>query len=273
MNDPELYAQANPFQVRDASQILGVYKKRMSPDDTDIVLDIGCGTGDVTTRILGPSLGRFELLLGVDKSRDMVEYAQHHYEDENIFFEVLDIAGDVTDFRDEWGTFSKIFSFYCLHWVKNIKKALENIQSLMKNGGEALLVFVAQCPVFEMYERMAENERWKSYMEDANDFVPMTQHLAQPSFVFSQMMEEVGISPINCSTMNRTFAFTSTKMLRDCMVAVNPFINKIPLQQRNEYIEDCVKTLSAIKIESGNVNENEACCFSYKLLVAHGAKN
>ncbi|GBL67599.1 hypothetical protein AVEN_97538-1, partial [Araneus ventricosus] len=65
MNDPELYCKANPFQVRDASQILGVYKKRMSPDDADIVLDIGCGTGDVTTGILGPSLGRFELLLGV----------------------------------------------------------------------------------------------------------------------------------------------------------------------------------------------------------------
>ncbi|GBM24559.1 Juvenile hormone acid O-methyltransferase [Araneus ventricosus] len=95
----------------------------------------------------------------------MVEYAQQHYENESIFFEFLDIAGDVADFRDEWGTFSKVFSFYCLHWVKNIKKALANIQSLMKNGGETLLVFVAQCPVFEMYERMAENERWKSYME------------------------------------------------------------------------------------------------------------
>ncbi|GFY61038.1 juvenile hormone acid O-methyltransferase [Trichonephila inaurata madagascariensis] len=87
MNDPELYSRSSPFQVRDASQILGVYKKQMSPEDTDIVLDIGCGTGDVTTKILGPTLGRFELLLGVDKSRDMVEYAQQHYNVDNIFYE------------------------------------------------------------------------------------------------------------------------------------------------------------------------------------------
>ncbi|GFW98483.1 juvenile hormone acid O-methyltransferase [Trichonephila clavipes] len=273
MNDPELYSRSSPFQVRDASQILGVYKKQMSPEDTDIVLDIGCGTGDVTTKILGPTLGRFELLLGVDKSRDMVEYAQQHYNVDNIFYEVLDIAGDVSDFKEEWGTFTKVFSFYCLHWVKNLRRALRNIQSLMKNGGETLLVFVAQCPVFEMYERMADDGKWKAYMQDVNDFIPVTQHLAQPSFVFSQMMEEAGITAINCSTTNRSFAFTSTKMLRDCMVAVNPFIDRVPLQQRNEYVEDCIRTLSAIKIESGKVNENEACCFCYKLLVAHGAKN
>ncbi|GIY31494.1 juvenile hormone acid O-methyltransferase [Caerostris darwini] len=273
MNDPQLYSRASPFQVRDATQILGVYKKRMSPDDADIVLDIGCGSGDVTTNVLGPALGRFELLLGVDKSRDMVEYAQEHCEHDNVFYEVLDIAGDVSEFREEWGTFSKVFSFYCLHWVSDMRRALANIHSLMSSGGEALLVFVAQCPVFEMYERMAEMDKWKNYMEDINAFIPMTQHLAQPSFVFSQMMEEVGISTVNCSTMNRSFAFTSTKMLRDCMVAVNPFIKRIPLQQRNEYVEDCIKTLSAIRIESGNVNENETCCFSYKLLVAHGAKN
>lgn len=72
MIDPELYARSNPFQVRDASQVLGLYKKRMDSDGSDVILDIGCGTGDVTSKILAPALGRFELLLGVDRSFEMV---------------------------------------------------------------------------------------------------------------------------------------------------------------------------------------------------------
>ncbi|XP_015910904.1 juvenile hormone acid O-methyltransferase [Parasteatoda tepidariorum] len=273
MNDPALYIKSNPFQVRDATQILGIFKKQISSDETDIILDIGCGPGDVTTGILKPVIGRFELLLGVDRSKSMVQYARQHCEDEDVLFEELDIAGDVTDFRDDWGTFTKIFSFYCLHWIKDIEKALSNIEYLMRKGGECLLVFVAQCPVFEMYEIMAKDDKWKTYMEDVNNFIPKTQNTAQPAFLFSQMLENAGITTINCATMNRSFAFPSTNMLQDCVVAVNPFIKRIPTQQRDEYIEECIRTLSAIRLEKGSANENEAYSFSYKLLVAHGLKN
>lgn len=273
MNDPALYIKSNPFQIRDATQVLGVYKKHLVCDNDDVVLDIGCGPGDVTTGILKPSIGQFELLLGVDKSKNMVQYARQHCEEEDVLFEELDIAGDVTEFREDWGTFSKIYSFYCLHWIKDLRKALSNIEYLMRRGGECLLVFVAQCPVFEMYERMAKSVKWESYMQDVNDFIPNTQNAAQPAFMFSQLMENVGISSVSCTIMNRSFAFTSTKMLRDCVVAVNPFVSRIPVKQMDEYIEDCIKTLSAIKLEKGNINENEKCCFSYKLMVAHGVKH
>ncbi|KAG8175589.1 hypothetical protein JTE90_013408, partial [Oedothorax gibbosus] len=168
MNDPELYSRASPFQIRDASQVLGVYRKKMGGevgDGTDTILDIGCGTGDVTSGILAPAIGRFEMLLGVDKSRDMVGYAQQHNSSDNIHYEVLDIAGDVEGFAADWGTFSRIFSFYCLHWVSDLKRALANVRRLLRPRGECMLVFVGQCPVFEMYARMAEMPKWKDYMK------------------------------------------------------------------------------------------------------------
>ena len=34
----------------------------------------------------------------------------------------------------------------------------------MRPGGQCLLVFVAQCPVFTMYERMANTAKWGQYM-------------------------------------------------------------------------------------------------------------
>lgn len=93
-------------------------------------------------------------------------YAQQHYSTDTVHYEVLDIAGDVSEFRADWGTFSKVFSFYCLHWVSDLRRALANIHSLMRaRGGQCLLVFVAQCPVFEMYERMARLDKWQEYMK------------------------------------------------------------------------------------------------------------
>lgn len=59
----------------------------------------------------------------------------------------------------------------------------------------------------------------------------------------------------------------------DCVVAVNPFIKRIPVSMKDEYIEDCIKTLGAMQLETGPINENESCCFSYKLLVAQGTRH
>lgn len=272
MNNPTLYAQSNPFQMRDASHVLKMHKE-LTSKLPEVILDIGCGTGDVTTQILAPNCSSQSIIVGVDISPKMVNYArQHNQEKENIHYEILDISGDISDFLEDWEGFTKIFSFYCLHWIKDHKKALENINSLLLKDGKCLLVFVAQCPVFEMYEKMAENPKWQIYMKDVNEYIPRTQNMMQPAFHFTQMMEEAGFSNVDCTTLARSFAFSSTKMLKDSVVAINPFLTRIPNEERDEYITECIKTLSAIKNKEGIVNKNESCCFSYKLIVASATK-
>ncbi len=62
-------------------------------------------------------------------------------------------------------TFSKVFSFYCLHWVKDQATALSNIHRLLEADGEILLVFLARNPLFSAYRRLAEKDAWKGYMQ------------------------------------------------------------------------------------------------------------
>lgn len=52
MDCPELYVKDNGMQQRDAAEITSTYIKKMMWKTNEIILDIGCGPGDVTSKIL-----------------------------------------------------------------------------------------------------------------------------------------------------------------------------------------------------------------------------
>lgn len=56
MDCPELYIRENGMQRRDAKDITIKYIENMIWRPNEIVLDIGCGPGDVTSNILYPFL-------------------------------------------------------------------------------------------------------------------------------------------------------------------------------------------------------------------------
>lgn len=56
MDCPELYVKGNGMQRRDAKDISSTFIEKMIWTSDEIVLDIGCGPGDVTSDILYPLL-------------------------------------------------------------------------------------------------------------------------------------------------------------------------------------------------------------------------
>jgi len=86
--------------------------------EEELILDIGSGPGNVTTDILIPSLKGFKKVVGLDCSKEMVEYSNQHYGKDNVQFQLFNIEeDDVTSFMKN--KFHRVFSFYCLHWVLN----------------------------------------------------------------------------------------------------------------------------------------------------------
>lgn len=65
MNCPELYIDKNSWQRSDAKDILHKYLGKMIWKSNEVVLDLGCGPGDVTSDILYPFLeNKIKLLVG-----------------------------------------------------------------------------------------------------------------------------------------------------------------------------------------------------------------
>ena len=102
----------------------------------DKVVDIGCGTGNITDE-LAAHLSYGELI-GLDINDSMIEFAATHYERKGLEFTVADIC-------EEWPKLSAkldltensidlIVSVYCLHWVSDLDQAMKNIAKLLKPG-------------------------------------------------------------------------------------------------------------------------------------------
>ncbi|KAG0431755.1 hypothetical protein HPB47_021496 [Ixodes persulcatus] len=93
----------------------------------------------------------------------MLNYAKRNYGHPDICYDVLDAASsDVSAFLNKYGKFDRIYSFYCLHWIRDQKAVFRNIGTLLKDDGECLLVFCAQFVLYEVWLEMTKAEEpWK----------------------------------------------------------------------------------------------------------------
>ncbi|UII26865.1 class I SAM-dependent methyltransferase [Fulvivirga maritima] len=102
----------------------------LNPQLGERILDVGCGTGELTYEIsrLGANVK------GIDLSEDMVKRAKEKYP--NVPFSTKDAAH--FHFKHP---FDAIFSNAALHWVKNYQGAIKSIYSSLKHGGRMVVEF------------------------------------------------------------------------------------------------------------------------------------
>lgn len=121
MDQPELYSTSNDLQKSGTVQVLENYVRlmRWKKSGREKILDVGCGSGDVTMDILLPFLPKdFDKLVGCDSSEEMVNYANKKYSSSRVDFVKLDISSEkIPDDLEE--EFDHIFSFYCMHWIQD----------------------------------------------------------------------------------------------------------------------------------------------------------
>lgn len=96
MDNASLYATSNQLQRRDASVALAASVPAMrwggGGGGGERVLDIGCGSGDVTATLLAAALPDQACpIVGVDVSGQMVEFAEETFASDRISFHRMDI--------------------------------------------------------------------------------------------------------------------------------------------------------------------------------------
>lgn len=98
------------------------------------VLDIGCGDGSYTTKILErASKGS---VIGIDRSKNMLNLAQEKISDyPNFSVQQSDVLN--INFKEQ---FDNVFSFWCLHWCPDLMEAYTRIFRALKNGGKLMTI-------------------------------------------------------------------------------------------------------------------------------------
>lgn len=96
-----------------------------------IILDIGCGTG-VGSTILAK---KFKKVVGIDVSKEAIEYAQRNWKRKNVEF----FIGSGTKIPFPNNTFDIVAGFEVIEHIKNWKGFLKELKRVTKNRGTLYL--------------------------------------------------------------------------------------------------------------------------------------
>ena len=141
--DPEAYADAQDFVIDYGRDLLSLLDAQRG----ERILDLGCGTGDVTADIAA-AVGAEGEVAGIDASPAMIERAREAHPD-------LDVRhADAQDFVvDEH--FDAVYSNATLHWIDDQDAALARVADALRPGGRFVAEFGAEGNVREIVDGVA----------------------------------------------------------------------------------------------------------------------
>ncbi|SHJ69479.1 Methyltransferase domain-containing protein [Anaerobranca californiensis DSM 14826] len=99
------------------------------------VLDIACGVGYGSEILLeNPSVTE---IVGIDISKEAIEYAKKHYSTSNTFYYVDDCLN--LHLHEKYGTFDTIVSFETIEHFRGDQRFIHNLYNLLKDDGTLII--------------------------------------------------------------------------------------------------------------------------------------
>ncbi|MBI4123109.1 MAG: methyltransferase domain-containing protein [Parcubacteria group bacterium] len=120
------YALINKKDKRHLQEVL----KYLVPRREEKILEIGCGRGFVVRELQNVTPDVY----GIDLNPNSIEHGVTH--------NLRVMNAERLEFDD--ATFDKLYSFHVIEHISNIKKALEEMDRVLRPGGRILLVYPAE---------------------------------------------------------------------------------------------------------------------------------
>lgn len=127
------------------------------------ILDLGCGTGYFSQRLLE----RGAQVVCCDLSQPMLEQAKHRCGSESIVYQQGD--AEALPFDDQ--QFDYVFSSLALQWCQDLSLPLAQMRRVTRRGGEVLFSTLLDGSLFELKQAW---EKVDSY-QHVNDFISANQ--------------------------------------------------------------------------------------------------
>lgn len=219
------------------------------------ILDIGCGTGR-TTNYCASQLTTGHVH-GTDFSQDMIDFAIQEYKNtDRISFEQLNVLDLPWDSK-----FDIAYSFFCLHWVANQERAIQNIVRSLKPGGKALLHINCESDLMQRYH--------KASAEVLNDNPELQQNSSKfifltPAEKWIEWITNAGGFNVKYELVDSTRIFTTPQAFKAFLLSLN-IEPRMSSEQRELFLE-----LLIIKLyESYNLAITEPFYYTMRSIILH----
>ncbi|KAL7042050.1 hypothetical protein ACKWTF_000997 [Chironomus riparius] len=269
MNNGDLYLRNNDVQRRDSKEVIDEFSHyfKWKYDGMDKLLDIGCGTGDVLYDFVLPEVPKnIQKIIGIDISQKILECARENFGSESMEFHQADISSIscCQNFGNE--EFDNITSFYCLHWIQNQKQTFANIHKLLRPNGVAIINFLIETPLFDIYERLSKFKKYREYMKDVKQFISPYHHEEQPLEMVRKYCKNAGFIINHMEIREKIYFYRDEQQLKEALKSVNPFTKRMPQKLQQNFIDDYVKLVG--EITENRFHNDEKIISRYRLLIA-----
>lgn len=234
------YSRISSLQAAMAQEVLAL----LDLNGSERVLDVGCGEGKITAEIASrvPS----GLVVGVDPSHDMIEFAEKHFTlstgvlVRNLRFEVADARH--LSFKNE---FDLAVSFNALHWIPKQDAALRSIYSALVPGGRAQFRLVTAGPR-QSLESVVEETRtapeWKAYFKNFQD-----PYLRLTPAEYVAVAERNGFRVLRVNTRDHAWDFGSRAAFSNfSAVGLVAWTDRLPVAERTKFVDDVLDRYHAV---------------------------
>ncbi|XP_070532670.1 malonyl-[acyl-carrier protein] O-methyltransferase-like [Ptychodera flava] len=208
-------------------------------EDGDIVLDIGCGTGELTKIIA--ERDNVKCVTGIDISAKAIEFAkQNNLIDGKIRY----LVGDATILRDTLSHLEKAFTkVYCnavLHWNENKEKVLQNVFWCLRENGSFVFNILRgeKLHLYDIYYGSIKMPKWMEYLQD---FQPTFYPLFRSSEDFDALISRSGFKkyPRTLKDEMVIYSLDTKEKYKDYMVPLLKHLEFIPTELHDDFLTDC----------------------------------
>lgn len=208
----------------------------LDPKQGEKILDLGCGTGDLTNVI--HNFGAETL--GIDKSENMVNQAF------NKFPHLKFIVQDATSLNLP-SEFDAVFSNATLHWVHPPIQALVGIYRSLKKGGRFVAEFGGKGNVETISNEIIHQIKQAGFPFSEEQFPWYYPSIGE----YSHLMEKVGFRVTFAQHFDRPTPLVGNNGLRNWIAMFgDQLFHNIPVDAKNDIIsvvEDHVKDILYIE--------------------------
>ena len=197
--NPNLYDSKHDFVIKFGEEIIDL----LDPQKNETILDLGCGTGDLTKKISDCA----KKVVGLDNSSEMIQTSKDKYP------EIAFFNSDARDFHLDYA-FDAVFSNAVLHWIPEADKVIKNINKHLKIGGRFVAEFGGKDCVNKIIKTLTE------ILENENYIYPrIDDTLYYPSIgQYSSLLEKYGFE------VNFALLFDRPTELKGGLDGLNNFI-------------------------------------------------
>lgn len=225
------YKNNSSLQFLWATDLLSRYQW----EGNEVVLDVGCGVGNVAEFILErvPN-GR---ILAIDASQEMINEAEKTYSEEN-FNKITFVSCSIIDIMLE-NMFEVAFSGCCLHWLsdQDHRFALKKINNALVPGGIFLMVGPGsnEYGVFALAKALSQFEKWA---EDFANFVCPRSYYTKKEY--HELLVQTGFEVVEVTETTTQKRYENRKELANWIIGCSPYVNHLHGDQCQKFLDDLI---------------------------------